>query len=102
MTMKAQDELYPLGDGHRDMRYGRGPGLQPWRPRVQVRDGTEYIAAQWTGSKRRPLTGEWYISGAVPHAYRALADLTTEYYIARIVKFRVKVIVKEVTVINEL
>lgn len=39
--------------------------------------------AKWDGKpKRAPKKGEYFISGAVPVAYKAKADMTTEYYIA--------------------
>ena len=39
--------------------------------------------ARWNGeAKRCPKKGEYFISGAVPIAYRAVQDMTTEYYIA--------------------
>lgn len=34
----------------------------------------------------KPKRGEWYLSGAVPEAYKAPNDLTTPYHIARLVK----------------
>lgn len=37
-------------------------------------------------SKRRPLKGEWYLSGAIVEAYRAPSDLATQYYIARLIR----------------
>lgn len=42
--------------------------------------------AIWTGEKRCPKAGEWYLSGAVCEAYRAAEDMNSEYYIARLVK----------------
>lgn len=33
--------------------------------------------------KRRPKKGEWYASGAIPMAYRAKADLGSEYLVVR-------------------
>lgn len=39
--------------------------------------------AHWDGKqKRAPKAGEYYISGAIPVAYRAKHDLTQEFYIA--------------------
>ncbi len=39
--------------------------------------------ARWNGEpKRAPKKGELFISGAVPVAYKAKADMTTEYFIA--------------------
>lgn len=40
--------------------------------------------ACWNGEPPRPpRKGELYLSGAVPRAYRAPADLTSSYYIAK-------------------
>lgn len=33
------------------------------------------------GEFRTPKNGEWYLSGALPHAYMARADLNTKYHI---------------------
>ena len=30
---------------------------------------------------RAPKKGEWFVSGAIPRAYRARGDLTSEYYV---------------------
>lgn len=46
------------------------------------------IRAVRTGEYRRPLKGEWYLSGARAEAYRARADLSTEYHILRLVPVR--------------
>lgn len=43
------------------------------------------VRARWTGEKRAPKKGEWYLSGAVIEAYRAPNDLTTAYHIAELV-----------------
>ncbi len=43
------------------------------------------IAAKMTGEKRPPKAGEWYLSGAIIGAYLATNDLTTSYYIAKLV-----------------
>lgn len=50
--------------------------------------GLRGVRAISTGVKRRPEKGEWYLSGAIPEAYRALNDLDHPYIIARIVKVR--------------
>jgi hypothetical protein len=44
------------------------------------------IRAIFTGEKRPPKAGEWYLSGAIVEAYRAPNDLSTPYHIARLVK----------------
>lgn len=49
------------------------------------------VQAVSTGEKRIPKKGEWYISGAIPEAYRAYEDLNFEYIIARLVKFKEEV-----------
>jgi hypothetical protein len=37
----------------------------------------------WAGPARKgkPKKGDWYVSGAIPEAYRATNDLDTEYWI---------------------
>jgi hypothetical protein len=37
-----------------------------------------------TGEKRPPKQGEYYLSGAIPAAYRALHDLNDPYFIVRL------------------
>lgn len=44
------------------------------------------IMAVWTGEKRAPKAGEWYLSGMTIAAYRARFNLTTEFPIARLVR----------------
>lgn len=41
-----------------------------------------------TGEKRKPLKGEWYLSGAIPEAYKAPNNLTQEHIICKPVKTR--------------
>ena len=41
------------------------------------------LRARYTGEKRAPKKGEWYISGAIPEAYEAKNDLSTPYHIAK-------------------
>jgi len=64
--------LYPLGD--------RPPG-------IRLRD-LRNLKAVSTGVKRCPLKGEWFLSGAVIHAYRAPNDLPNEYLIAEIITLK--------------
>ena len=49
------------------------------------------IAGRWTGEKRPPRKGEYYISGAIPQVYRAPNDLRQEHAIARLVRLKVEV-----------
>lgn len=52
------------------------------------------IKAVWDGSPRRPpKAGEWYFSGDPVAAWRAGADLTTPYHIARLVKTETRTVV---------
>jgi hypothetical protein len=51
--------------------------------------GTGEPRAIWTGERRPPRKGEWYLSGAVIGAYRAPGHLRTAYDIAEIVRVRV-------------
>jgi hypothetical protein len=65
----SKDGLYPLGDFLTPKQYYQ-------------------YAAVWTGEKREPKKGEWYISGAVPTAYKAINDLTEKYHIAKVYKIK--------------
>jgi len=49
-----------------------------------------WLGAVWTGEKRPPRQGEWYLSGAEIGAYRTHTDLSTPYHIARLVRFEEK------------
>lgn len=60
--------FYPLGDRH---------PLQ--------REHRSNVKAIWSGEKRKPKKDEWFLSGAIPHAYQAPNDLSTVYHIAKIV-----------------
>jgi hypothetical protein len=44
------------------------------------------IRAVATGEKRCPKAGEWYLSGTVCEAYRASNNLSTAFFIAKLVK----------------
>lgn len=54
------------------------------------------IRGKWTGEKRCPKKGEWYLSGAIILAYRAPNDLSTEFHIAKLV--RIETVTKEIEV----
>ena len=60
-----RDSFYPLKDFHPQWRNYR-------------------LMAKWTGEKRSPKKGEWYLSGAVIEAYQAKRDLDAPYSIADI------------------
>lgn len=40
----------------------------------------------WTGEKRCPKKGEWFLSGSYIEGYRAFADMTTPYHIGKLVR----------------
>lgn len=56
------------------------------RPRPMGGIGVIGLAAKWTGKQRPPLKGEWYISGAIPQAYRAVNNLKVSFPIAKLVR----------------
>ena len=47
----------------------------------------KHVKAKWTGEKRCPKKGEWYLSGCegFVRAYKAPSDLSSEYFIGKIV-----------------
>jgi hypothetical protein len=51
---------------------------------------TVKVGAIKTGEKRPPKAGEWYISGAIPEAYRQPHDSTISMQIARLVAYEIK------------
>lgn len=56
---------------------------------------SKQVMAKPTGEKRPPRKGEWFLSGALVEAYYAPNDLSTSYYIAKLVR------VKRVTILVE-
>jgi hypothetical protein len=49
-----------------------------------------------TGEFRAPKNGEWYLSGAIPEAYRAPTDkMRTPYYILRLVRVETRTVTTE-------
>jgi hypothetical protein len=46
------------------------------------------IRAQWTGAKRPPKQGEYFLSGAIIGAYYASKDMADAYPIARLVEVK--------------
>ncbi len=66
------------------------------QPLVSLGAPARDIRAKWTGEKRCPKKGEWYLSGAIVEAYRAPNDLTTPYHIAKLILTETKTITREV------
>lgn len=58
--------------------------------------GIQY-RAKLLGEYREPKAGEWYISGAIPEAYRAKGDYKSKYQIAVLIKVRKVEYFEEVT-----
>ena len=52
------------------------------------------IAAVKTGEFRSPKAGEWYLSGAIPQAYKAKNDLSTPFLILKLVKVQRDIVEK--------
>jgi hypothetical protein len=50
------------------------------------------VHAVYIGEKRPPKKGEWYLSGSVVEAYKALNDLSDPYHIARLVRTETKTV----------
>lgn len=48
------------------------------------------VYAMSTSVKRCPRKGEFYLSGAIPEAYRALEDLDTPHMLARLVRVEIE------------
>ena len=58
------------------------PSIMSWTP--PDKDGRKITAVK-TAEFRTPRAGEWYLSGALPTAWRAPNDLTQEFHILRLV-----------------
>lgn len=78
--MKKGD-LFPLADHYNgDMRFNSySSSFLGYKAVASLR-------ARYTGEKRNPKKGEWYLSGAIIEAYQARADMSTPYHIAEIVR----------------
>lgn len=48
-------------------------------------EGWGKMRYQWTGEKRPPKAGEYYLSGSVITAYKSLGDMSYPYHIAKAV-----------------
>lgn len=55
------------------------------QPRGHMR---RHVGAVWSGERRPPKAGEWYLSGALIEAFRARNDLIPSYPIAKIHKVK--------------
>lgn len=74
------DKTFPLASGEKPADPElRAIGFLCDMPRTDIR-------AVWTGEKRKPRKGEWYLSGAIIEAYKSPNDLSTEFHIAKLVR----------------
>lgn len=60
----------------------------PFSAEYRYRPSLSGMAVVWTGERRAPRKGEWFLSGAIIEAYAAHDDLTQVYPIARLVVAR--------------
>lgn len=84
-------EVYPLSDHYHG------------NPRTLVTMDfmpPQKIMAINSGVKRCPEKGEWYLSGAIIAAYKAPNDLSTEYYIAKLVRVETKTVTEIVEIVE--
>jgi len=81
------DDAQLLADRHDLRRLTRG-GRYPLWDLPPMPFNTRTTRARWTGEVRRPLKGEWYLSGAVIAAYKAPANLSHDFAIAELVQGR--------------
>ena len=76
-------KTYPLRDYH---------PAQKFRPLSIISHQDNSIRAIFSGEKRKPKKGEWFLSGAEIEAYQAKCDLDTVYHIAKIVRVETKIV----------
>lgn len=79
LKTKNKIKLYQLGDRHSEQKFG---------PMRTIGHSDNAIMAIKSDQFRCPKKGEWYLSGALPKAYRSPNDLTNEYRIATIVRVK--------------
>jgi hypothetical protein len=79
LKTKIGIKLYQLGDRHSEQKFG---------PMATTGHSDSSIMAINSKQFRCPKKGEWYLSGALPKAYQSPNDLSTEYYIATIVRVK--------------
>jgi len=53
---------------------------------IRVKPITKDVRIVWTGEKRAPKKGEWYLSGAIIQGYKAFHDMDAPYHIGRLVR----------------
>ena len=81
--MSNKRQTYPLGDTPTSADL---PGVPFDKRFVSDFLPNRHYKAVMIGRIRPPKKGEWYLSGAIPAAYRAPNDLTTSYHIMKLVR----------------
>jgi hypothetical protein len=90
----TQSEFYPVMDSvPYEQRKGLGLSNTAY-PLHSLGTAVKGVSAQWTGEKRPPRKGEWYLSGAIIEAYLAPNDLSTPYHIARLVRTKTETVTR--------
>jgi len=83
--MTTEPKTYPLGDMPTAKETGGAPaGERMVLPSLGM--GPRNFRAISTGEMRKPTKGEWYLSGAEIHAYKAPNDLSSAHRIAKLVR----------------
>ena len=89
-------KLYPVMDRvNLAEKKARGiPTDKLVEPLPSEANGAGGVRAILTGEFRAPKKGEWYLSGAIPEAYRADNDFANKnkYHIARLVRTETKTV----------
>jgi len=87
-------KIYPLSDSPHSKELKRLGADPMTNRRWQLR-------AVCTGEFRAPKKGEWFLSGAVPEAYKAkTGKIAIKFYIARLVRVEVRT-VEEIKIVQE-
>lgn len=80
-------KFYLLGDSL-TLEEARSLGIEKHRLNFSTNISPRDVEAVRTGEFREPKAGEWYLSGAIPTAYRARGDCGDKFHIMRIVKVK--------------
>ena len=90
-TTLKRDGFYPVVDCI-PYEQRKTLGLDANVPMPSIGLGLRGVHGVWTGEKRCPRKGEWYLSGAYIETYLAKNDLSTPYHIARLVRTKTKTV----------
>jgi hypothetical protein len=88
MIKSTQKQFY-VGDHvtNKEMK-SLGIDTQGMKIEEKMRIARQNIFGVPTGEFRPPRAGEWYISGAIPLAYRAAGNFSIKFHIAKLVILR--------------